>query len=40
MTLKEMRFDQPVEQRSLGLEQVELTLRVDGCAELELPKLS
>lgn len=37
--LTEMRFDQPVEQRSLGLEQVELTLRVDGYAQLELPKL-
>jgi hypothetical protein len=37
--LQQLRFDQPVEQRSIGLEQVELTLRVDGCAELELSKL-
>lgn len=35
--LQELRFDQPVEQRPVGLEQVELMLRVEGCAELELP---
>jgi hypothetical protein len=34
--LKELRFDQPVEQHSVGLEQVELTLHVGGCAEVQL----
>ena len=34
--LKELRFDRPVEQRSLGLDQVELFLNVEGLAEVQL----
>lgn len=36
INLKDLRFDQPIEQRSIGLEQVELLLRVDGVAEFEV----
>ncbi len=34
--LKELRFDRPVEQRSLGIDQVELLLNVEGLAEVHL----
>ena len=34
--LKELRFDRPVEQRSLSLDQVELLLNVEGLAEVQL----
>lgn len=36
IVLRELRFDRPVEQRSVGLDQVELSLNIDGCAELTL----
>lgn len=34
--LKELRFDRPVEQRSVSLEEVQLSLAVDGVAEVAL----
>jgi hypothetical protein len=34
--LKDLRFDRPVTQRPLGLEEVELSLPVEGAAELSL----
>ena len=34
--LRELKFDQPVQQRSLGLEHVELSLNIEGVAELLL----
>jgi hypothetical protein len=34
--LKELRFDRPVEQRSVGLEEVQLSLAVEGVAEVAL----
>ena len=34
--LKELRFDRPVEQRSLGIDRVELLLNVEGLAEVPL----
>lgn len=34
--LKELRFDRPVNQRSVSLEEVELSLPVEGAAELTL----
>jgi hypothetical protein len=36
VTLKELRFDRPVEQRPVSLEEVQLTLSVEGVAELVL----
>ena len=36
LRLKDLRFDQPVAQHSLGLEQVELSLAVEGTADLSL----
>ncbi len=36
--LKDLRFDCAVQQRPLGLEEVELSLPVDGSAELLLPR--
>lgn len=36
VTLKELRFDRPVEQRSVSLEEVELCLSVEGVAEVAL----
>lgn len=34
--VKELRFDRPIEQRSLGIDQVELLLNVEGLAEVQL----
>jgi hypothetical protein len=34
--LKELHFDRPVEQRSVSLEEVQLSLAVDGVAEVAL----
>lgn len=34
--LRELRFDRPVEQRAVGLDEVELSLNIDGGAELTL----
>ena len=34
VALKELRFDRPVEQRSVSLEEVQLTLSVEGVAEV------
>lgn len=36
VTLKELRFDRPVEQRPVSLEEVQLTLAVEGVAEVAL----
>lgn len=36
VTLRELRFDRPVEQRSLGLQEVELVLLVEGTASVRL----
>jgi hypothetical protein len=36
VTLRELRFDRPVEQRSLGLQEVELLLPVEGTASVRL----
>ena len=36
VTLKELRFDRPVEQRGISLEEVQLSLAVEGVAEVSL----
>ena len=36
VTLKELRFDRPVEQRSVSLEEVQLWMAVEGLAEVAL----
>lgn len=36
VVVKELRFDRPVEQRSVGLEEVQLFLAVEGVAEVAL----